>query len=82
MLLIATLRAEFRPIRGQYSGIMTCTDQSEASIIPYPLERPIAALGAELFVHERRGLEAAVTPQDPGLGLSEENWQLISDSHS
>ena len=38
----------------------------------HPLERLVAALGAELLVHQRCGPEAAITPQDPGLGLSGE----------
>ena len=38
----------------------------------HPLERRVAAFGAELLIHQWRGLEAAVTPQDPGLGLPAE----------
>ena len=38
----------------------------------HPLERRVAAFGAELLIHQRRGPEAAVTPQDPGLGLPAE----------
>ena len=44
-----------------------------AVIIPHPLEGFVAALGAELLVHQWRSLEAAVTPQDPGLSLPVEN---------
>ena len=37
----------------------------------HPLQRLVAAPGTELPVHLRRGVEAAVTTQDPGLGLPE-----------